>query len=397
MSEKALHGVKVLDFTNVLAGPYCTMMLSNMGADVYKLEKPGGDDSRAFGPHINDASAYFMSINRGKKSIICDTKTEKGKELFKRMAAKADVLVENLKPGAMERMGLGYDTLKEKNPRLIYVAISGFGHTGPYSPRASYDMIVQAMGGIISITGTPGAEPVRVGTSIGDIVAGMFGAFGAVSALYQRAVSGKGQKVDVAMLDCQLAILEAAITRYATTGAVSGPLGLRHPTITPFAGYKTKDSYVIVACGNDRIFSEFCKTADLEDLLKDERFKTNPLRCQNVDALTPIIQSKMLERTTSQWMEILIAKDVPCGPINTVDKLFSDPQVAARNMLVDVEQPIIGNVKVTGNPVKMSLVEPADELPHAPAPGVGEHTSEVMTSLLEYSKEEAVEYIQSCK
>ena len=397
MSEKALHGVKVLDFTNVLAGPYCTMMLSNMGAEIYKLEKPGGDDSRAFGPHINGASAYFMSLNRGKKSIVCDTKTDKGKELFKRMAAKADVLVENLKPGAMERMGLGYDTLKEINPRLIYVAISGFGHTGPYSPRASYDMIVQAMGGIISITGTPGAEPVRVGSSIGDIAAGMFGAFGAVSALYQRAISGKGQKVDIAMLDCQMAILEAAITRYATTGAIAGPLGLRHPSITPFAGYKTKDSYVIVACGNDRIFSEFCHATGLEVLLEDDHFKTNPLRCQNVDVLTPIIQNKMLERTTAEWMEIFIKKDVPFGPINTVDKLFKDPQVAARNMLVDIEQPLIGKVKVTGNPVKMSLVEPADELPHEPAPGIGENTLEVMTSLLEYSEQEAVEYFKSFK
>ena len=395
MSEKALKGVKVLDFTNVLAGPYCTMMLANMGAEIYKMEKTQGDDSRAFGPYVNGASAYFMSLNRGKKSIICDTKDEKGKEVFKRMVEKVDVLVENLKPGAMERMGLGYEDLKKINPNLIYVAISGFGHTGPYSPRASYDMIVQAMGGIISITGYPGGEPVRVGSSVGDIVAGMFGAFGTVNALYQRAITGKGQKVDVAMLDCQLAILEAALTRYAVAGSISGPLGLRHPTITPFAGYKTKDSYVIVACGNDRIFQLFCKTAGLEALLEDERFKTNPLRCDHVDIITPIIQNKMLERTTAEWMEVLIAADVPCGPINTVDKIFTDPQVAARNMLVEKEHPIIGKVKVTGNPVKMSLVKPEDELPHDPSPGVGEHTLEVMTGILGYSEKEAADYFQS--
>ena len=397
MSEKALHGVKVLDFTGVLAGPYCSMMLGNMGAEIYKIEKPQGDDSRAFGPHINGESSYFLSINRGKKSIVCDTKTDAGIEMFKRLVAKVDVLIENLKPGAMERMGLGYDALKEINPRLIYVAISGFGHTGPYSPRASYDMIVQAMGGIISLTGTPGGEPVRVGSSIGDIMAGMFGAFGTVSALYQRAVSGKGQKVDVAMFDSQVAILENAVTKYAATGVVAGPLGLRHPSITPFAGYKTKDSYVIVACGNNRLFQSFCEVIEAQELSSDERFKTNPLRNEKVEALTELIQQKMLARTTAEWMELLITKDVPCGPINTIDKLFTDPQVAARNMLVEVEQPNIGKVKVVGNPVKMSLVEPADELMHGPAPGLGDNTLELLTGLLGYSRQEAADYIESCK
>ena len=397
MSEKALHGVKVLDFTSVLAGPYCSMMLGNMGAEIYKLEKPQGDDSRTFGPHINGESAYFMSVNRGKKSIVCDTKTAEGKELFKRLAANVDVLVENLKPGALERMGLGYDTLKEINPRLIYVAISGFGHSGPYSPRPSYDMIVQAMGGIISLTGTPGGEPMRVGSSIGDIVAGMFGAFGAVSALYKRAISGKGQKVDVAMLDSQLAILENAVIKYAATGVVPGPIGLRHPSIAPFEGYKTKDSYVIVACGNNRLFQLFCEVINAQELLHDERFKTNPLRNENADILSQLIQLKMLERTTAQWVELLVAKEVPCGPINTIDKLFSDPQIAARNMLVEVDQPNIGKVKVAGNPVKMSLVEPADELMPGPTPALGGNTMEVLTGLLGYSEQEAAAYIKSCK
>ncbi|MCL1994306.1 MAG: CoA transferase [Spirochaetes bacterium] len=395
MSEKALQGIKVLDFTSVLSGPYCSMMLGNMGAEIYKIEKPQGDDSRTFGPHVNGESAYFLSINRGKKSIVCDTSTDNGKELFKRLVAKVDVLVENLKPGAMERMGLGYDTLKEINPRLIYVAVSGFGHTGPYSPRASYDMIVQGMGGIISLTGTPGGEPVRVGSSIGDIAAGMFAAFGAVSALYQRAVTGKGQKVDVAMLDSQVAILENAVAKYAATGAVAGPLGMRHPSITPFEGYKTKDGHVIVACGNNRLFQSFCEAIGLPELPEDERFKTNPLRNENVEILSPLITEKMLGRTTAQWMEILGEKNVPCGPINTIDKLFQDPQIAARNMLVEVQQPGIGKVKVAGNPVKMSLVDSADELPPGIAPQLGGNTRDVMTGLLGYSEEEAAQYVQS--
>ena len=395
MSEKALQGVKVLDFTNVLAGPYCSMMLGNMGAEVYKVEKPAGDDSRAFGPHVGGESTYFLSINRGKKSIVCDTRTDHGKAMFKRLVAEVDILVENLKPGAMERMGLGYETLREINPRLIYVAVSGFGHSGPYSPRPSYDMIVQGMGGIISITGTPGGETARVGTSIGDITAGMFGAFGAVSALYQRTLSGKGQKVDVAMLDGQVAILENAIAKYSATGVVPEPLGLRHPSITPFAAFRTKDSKVIVACGNDRLFKAFCEAIGAEELLDDERFASNALRNNYVDALSLLIEEKTTRRVTSEWMELLVGKGVPCGPINTIDKLFEDPQVLARNMLVEIEQPKIGKIKVAGNPVKMSLVDAADELPGDPAPGIGEHTVDVLTKLLGYGEQEAIEYFQS--
>ena len=276
MVNKPLHGIKVLDFTNVLAGPYCSMLLGNMGAEIIKVEKQGaGDDSRAFGPHVNGQSVYFLSINRGKKSIICNTKTEAGKTIFTQLVQQADVLVENLKPGALERMGLGYDTLKEVNPRLVYVAISGFGHSGPYSPRPAYDMIVQAMGGIISITGEPDSNPVRVGTSIGDIVAGMYGAYGAVSALYQRKTTGLGQKVDVAMFDCQLSILENAIAKYAATGKVPGPIGMRHPSITPFQALQSADGQIILACGNNTLFTKLCVELGVPELLEDSRFDTN--------------------------------------------------------------------------------------------------------------------------
>jgi CoA:oxalate CoA-transferase len=395
MTTKPLHGIKVLDFTNVLAGPYCSMILANMGAEVIKVEKPGsGDDSRAFGPHINGESVYFLSINRGKKSIVCNTKTEAGREVFMRLASKVDVLVENLKPGAMKRMGLGYETLRQINPGLVYVAVSGFGHSGPYSQRPAYDMIVQAMGGIISITGEPGGPPVRVGTSIGDIVAGMYGAFGAVSALYQRRDTGLGQKVDIAMLDCQAAILENAVSKYSATGVVPAPLGLRHAAIAPFEAYKTADSNIVIACGNDNLFTRMCAAIGSPELSQDLRFDTNANRMGNVQALAALIQKKISQRTTKEWMDLLVQEGIPCGPINTIDKLFEDPQIKARNMLVEVEQPNIGKIKVAGNPVKLSSVRPEDELPKSPAPAIGEHTHEILVELLGYSGEEADRYIQ---
>jgi len=396
MTQKPLHGIKVLDFTNVLAGPYCSMLLGNMGAEIIKVEKQGaGDDSRAFGPHVNGQSVYFMSINRGKKSIVCNTKTEAGRAMFKRLVEKVDLLVENLKPGALERMGLGYDTLKEINSKLVYVSVSGFGHSGPYSPRPAYDMIVQAMGGIISITGQPGGEPVRVGTSVGDIVAGMYGAFGAVNALYQRRKTGLGQKVDIAMFDCQLSILENAIAKYAATGNVPGPLGMRHASITPFQAFSTSDSRIIVACGNNALFRKLCGVLDIPALAEDARFNSNARRTENVDALAEILQEKFSLRATAEWLDTLISAGIPCGPINGVDKLFSDPQVAARNMLVEVDQPGMGAITVAGNPVKLSTVPPEEELPAGPAPAVGEHTQEILVDLLGYSEKEAREYLDA--
>ena len=391
---KPLSGIKVLDFTNVLAGPYCTMMLANMGADVYKAEKPAGDDSRAYGPFLNGSSLYFLSVNRGKKSIICDAKTAEGKKVFLGLAKQMDILVENLRPGAMDRMGIGYDVLKEINPRLIYVAISGFGHSGPYSSRPSYDMIVQAMGGIMSITGEPGGKPVRVGTSIGDIAAGMFGAFGAVNALYERVLTGTGQKVDVAMLDSQLAILENAIVRYSGTGQTPGPLGLRHPSITPFEAYQTRDSYIIVACGNNNSFRRFCNVVELPELADDPKYETNQGRNLHMDELSGIIQERMLRRGTSEWMEAFLRADVPCGPINTIDKLFEDPQIKARNMLVEIDEPKTGKVTVAGNPVKMSTIQADEEVPALPAPDIGEQTVEILKGLLGYSEEDAKAYLE---
>lgn len=284
--RKPLEHIKVLDFTRVLAGPYCTMILANMGAEIIKIERPGsGDDSRDFGPFMNGQSAYFVSINRGKKSIALDLKSPKAIELVKELVKEVDIVAENFRPGTMEKLGLGYEELKKINPKLIFATMSGFGQTGPYSKRPAYDMIVQGMGGIMSITGEEGGDPVRVGTSIGDITAGMFGTIGILAALVDRDISGEGRMVDVAMLDGQLSILENAISRYTATGEIPKPLGARHPSIAPFEAYKTKDSYVIVACGNDALWEKFCKLTSREDLLAMDEFKTNPDRVKNVRKL----------------------------------------------------------------------------------------------------------------
>ena len=395
MTYKPLDGIKVLDFTNVLAGPTCTMLLANMGAEIIKLERPGcGDDSRAYGPHVNGESVYFTSVNRGKKSVVCNTKTEAGKQVFLKLAEKVDVIIENIKPGGMLRMGLDYEVVRKLNPKVIYVSISGFGSTGPWALRPCYDMIVQAMGGIMSITGEPGGNPVRVGTSIGDVMGGTYAALGTLGALYERAVTGVGQKVDISLLDCQVAILENAVARYSSTGHIPGPLGMRHALITPFEGFKTKDRLLIIAAGNDNLFTRLCRVIGLPELIEDPRFLTNPDRTDHVDELRALLEARLAEKTADEWMEILIAEDIPCGPINTVDKLFENPQLAARNMLVEVDQPGIGKVSVAGNPIKYSRVSPEDELPREPAPSVGQHTREVLIELLGYSDEAADDYLK---
>ncbi|GAV25694.1 CoA transferase [Carboxydothermus islandicus] len=380
MVQKPLHGLKVLDLTRVLAGPYATMILADMGANVIKVEMPGrGDDSRAFGPFLPDGtSAYFASLNRGKKSITLNLKKEKAREIFLELVKTSDVLVENFRPGTMEKLGLGYEKLKEVNPRLIYAASSGFGQTGPYREKPAYDMIVQGMGGIMSITGEPGRPPVRVGVSIGDITAGLFTVIGILTALYQREETGVGQMVDVSMLDCQIAILENAIARYAVNREVPGPLGTRHPSITPFQAYPTQDGYVIVACGNDTLWEKFCRAIKKEELLADERFATNPLRTKNVEILEEILKPVFQEKTTAEWLVILENAGVPAGPINTVDKLFDHPQVLARDMLKEVITPAGDRLVAANNPIKLSY---ADTNLNPVVPALGEHTREVLESL----------------
>ena len=362
-----LTGVTVIDLTRVLAGPYCTMILADLGARVIKIEQPGtGDDSRAFGPFVKGKSAYFLSLNRGKESIALDLKDADDKAIFERLLDRADVVVENFRPGTMEKLGYGFDSLHAKFPKLIYAAASGFGHTGPYSKRAAYDMVVQAMGGLMSVTGTPGSEPVRVGTSIGDITAGLFTAVGVNSALYHRALTGEAIKIDVAMLDCQVAILENAIARYAATGEVAGPLGARHPSITPFSAFKASDGHLVIAAGNDTLFLKMCETLGVPKLATDARFKTNALRTDHWEVLFAELGKILVTKTIGEWLPALDAAGVPCGPINTVDKVLTDPHVLSRNMVVTATDPEIGPLVMAGNPIKLSGF--ADSDTRRPAP-----------------------------
>ncbi|AYO31405.1 CoA transferase [Biomaibacter acetigenes] len=383
---KPLEGIKVLDLSRVLAGPFATMVLGDLGAEIIKIEIPDvGDDSRSFGPFIKDESAYFMSINRNKKSMTLNLKKPEGVDILKKLVRKADVIVENYRPGTMEKLGIGYNVLKEINPKIIYAACSGFGHTGPYSQRPAYDVIVQGMGGIMSITGQPGGPPTRVGASIGDITAALFTAIGVLAALNVREKTGKGQKVDVAMLDCQVAILENAIARYFVSGKSPEPIGNRHPSITPFSSFKTKDGFVIIAIGNDNLWAKFCSVVERTELIDDTRFKTNPDRTKNWKELEPILNEIFSEKTTDEWLEVLEKAGIPCGPINDVERVVKDPQIKAREMLVELEHPVAGKMKVPGIPIKFS--ETPGQIEN-PAPLLGQHTEEILAGMLGFSDNE---------
>ena len=374
-----LHGIKVIDLTRVLAGPFCTMTLADLGAEIIKIEKPGtGDDSRAFGPHLHGESAYFMSINRGKKSLTLDLKAEKGREIFLKLVKDADVVVENFKPGVMKKLGLDYAALKKINPKLIYCASSGFGQTGPYSSRPAYDLIIQGMGGLMSITGPDASQPTKVGSSIADIFAGVFSAIGILSALYNRTHTGKGQMVDVAMLDCMVAILENAIARFTGSGIDPVPIGNRHPSIAPFTSVRTADGYINIACGNDALWLKLCEIIERSDLATDKRYESNRSRCDHMPDLLPQLNDAMHRQPSAYWLKKLEEGHVPAGPINTISQVLSDPQVLARNMLLELAHPVAGMVKVPGSPVKLSDT-PAEV--KAPAPVLGQHNDEILAAL----------------
>ena len=376
MNKGPLSGLLVLDLTRVLVGPYCTMILSDLGARVIKVEAPGvGDDSRGFGPFIEDQSAYFMSLNRNKESIALNLKVEEDKKIFEKILDKTDILVENFKPGTLTKWGYGWDNLKDKYPKLIYASASGFGQTGPLKELPAYDMVVQGMGGLMSVTGQPNSEPTRVGTSIGDITAGLFTAIGINAALYDRQKTGKGMYIDVSMLDCQIAILENAIARYLSKGEIPKPMGSRHPTISPFEAFKTKDSYIIIADGNDKLFEGMCKVFDLE-LYKDAKFKANADRNKNIEELKKILEEKLKDKTTSEWCKVLEAKRIPCGPINNIKEAVESPQTKARNMIVSAMHNKIGEFKMAGNPIKMSSYE--DKNTRGEIPNLDQHREKIL-------------------
>ena len=375
MSDAAtgpFSGLLVLDLTRVLAGPYCALMLAELGARVIKIEPPErGDDARHIGPFVPTKdgalkSGYFMSINRGKESIALDLKTTADRKIFEALLERADIVVENYRGGTMEKLGYGWESLKERYPRLIYAGVSGFGHSGPYATRPAYDMVVQAMGGIMSLTGHPGAPPTRVGSSVGDLAAGLFATIGIATALYDRTKSGRGMKVDVAMLDCQVALLENAIARYVATGQAPGPLGNRHPSIAPFACFAAKDRYLAIAAGNDGLFARVAQVLGRGELAQDPRFASNEARVRHVDDLTAEMEKTLKQRPAREWLALLEADGVPCAPLNSVAEVMVDPQILARNMIVTADDPDVGPWRMQGNPVKLSAY--GDPLTRRPAP-----------------------------
>ena len=372
-----LKNLLVLDLTRVLVGPYCTMMLSDLGARVIKVEAPEvGDDSRNFGPFIEDYSAYFMSLNRGKESIALNLKNSDDKKIFDKILAKADILVENFKPGTLEKWGYGWKDICEKYPKLIYASASGFGQTGPLKELPAYDMVVQGMGGLMSVTGQPNSEPTRVGTSIGDITAGLFTTIGINAALYDREKTGKGTFIDVSMLDCQIAILENAIARYLSKNEIPKPMGSRHPSIAPFEAFKTKDSHIIIAAGNDKLFEKLCNVLEISEIFNDEKFNTNSSRSKNIGELKVIIENKLSSKITTDWVSQMEKERIPCGPIYNIKEAVENPQVQSRNMIVKAYHKVIGDFKLAGNPIKMSSYK--DENTRGDIPDLDEHREKIL-------------------
>ena len=388
--QGALSGLRVLDLTRVLAGPFCTMMMADMGAEIIKIEEPKrGDDSRAFAPFKNGESSYYMNLNRNKKGCTLNLKG-KGKELFLELVKQADVVVENYRPGTMEKLGLGYEDLKKVNPRIVYGAVSGFGHYGPFSQRPGYDIIGQAMGGLMSTTGWPGGEATRSGTAMSDVLAGLSVTIGVLAALRSRDVTGVGQKVDVALVDSVVASLEIITQIYLTEGKIPQRIGNRYESVYPYDSFATKDGSMVIGAGNDKLFAMCCEVMGKPDLIKEERFSSNPNRVKNHAELKPIVEEWSRTVTAEEAVEKLLAAGCPAAPINTIDKLVSCPHIAgAREMFVEVDHPKAGKMKITGSHIKFSDTKTAI---NTPSPLLGQHTEEVYTRLLGLTPEQVAAY-----
>lgn len=383
-----LHGVTVVDLTRVLAGPYATMVLHQLGARVIKVEAPGGgDDARAFGPFLNGKSTYFTALNGGKQSIALDLKQPADRKTFEALLESADVLVENFRPGVMERLGYGWPSLHQRYPSLIYAATSGFGATGPYRQRAAYDIVVQAMSGVMSITGQPGGPPTRVGISIGDITAGLYTAIGINAALYERRASGQGHLLDIGMLDCQVAILEDALTAYAATGQVPHAQGTQHPSIAPFSAFRAADGALVIAAANDVLFAKLCQALQRLDLLEHTDYQSNELRHRHLQALRETLEQTLRDKPVAAWLAILEQAGVPCGPINDMAAVVGDPQLQARHMLLPVHDPLAGDFTVAGNPIKVSGIADAEHA--APAPELDADRQRLLAEFCQRSQQVA--------
>jgi len=378
-----LSDITVLDFSRVLAGPYCTMILADLGARVIKVEKIGtGDDTRAFGPFVDGESAYFMCFNRGKESIVLDIKSPRDRKLLERLLDDADVVVENFRPGVMDRLGYGADRLAKTHPHIVYASISGFGHTGPFSDLPGYDMVVQAMGGVMSLTGWPDAPPARVGTSLGDLGAALFAAVGIVSALYKRTQNAQGARVDIGMLDCQAALMETALARFDVEAKVPTRTGDSHPSLAPFESFSAKDARFIIAAGNDTLFMLMADALGAPGLALDPRFITNDLRCKNRPEMVAAIEALTKKECIDHWIEKLNAAGVPCSPINTIDKLIDHPQLKARNMIIQVKGEGPRTVRTAGNPIKLTGYAEIDPNRPIPAPGLNQHREAILAQLM---------------
>jgi crotonobetainyl-CoA:carnitine CoA-transferase CaiB-like acyl-CoA transferase len=378
-----LEGIRVLDLSQVVVGPYCTMLLGDLGAEVIKVERPDrGDDTRAWGPpFVESESAYFLSLNRNKKSVTLNLKEPEGLKVLLDLAAKSDVLVQNFKPGTLERLGAGYETISKVNPKIIYCSISAYGPTGPYKDYAGYDVIVSAIGGMMSITGERDGPPTKVGVAITDVATGMLAHGSIIAALYARDKTGKGQQIDLSLLETQVSVLINQASNYLVGGMVPHRWGTCHPSIVPYRAFEAKDNYVVVGAGNDSLYQRFCAAVGHPEWAEDPRFLTNPDRVKHRDVLEGMIQEILQTRTAEEWFHVLSKAGVPCGPVNTLDRTFQDPQVLHRDMVHEIDHATAGRIKLTGLPVKFGDT-PAEI--RIPPPTLGQHTDEVLENLLGY-------------
>ncbi|MBI3050081.1 MAG: CoA transferase [Acidobacteria bacterium] len=387
MTAVVLPGITVLDLTRVMSGPYCTLMLADMGARVIKIEHPQrGDDTRAWGPpFVNGESVYFLSVNRNKESLTLDFKQTEGRRILDALLHRADVLVENFRPGTLERLGLDYASLAARHRRLIYASISGYGHTGPLQHLAGYDAVAQAEGGLMSITGDPDGPPFRLGLPIVDLVSGLFAVQGILLALLSRGVTGRGQYVDIAMHDAVAALLTYQAAGYLATGKNPPRMGNAHESIVPYGTFDVRDGLVMLAVGNDDQFRRFCEVAGIPALASDARFGTNPQRVAHRDELLPMLAPLLRTRDRDEWTRVLRAAGVPCGAVRTIGEMLADPQLAAREMIAPVLHPNAGPLRLVGSPVKLSG---ATARPDRPSPALGEHTDAILINELGFSADE---------